>query len=111
MGADFKAERVQLAGTGLSLQSGSDSIHIFLQLKPCKSVYEFKAEDPPRGRPAIHIHVHSTTPPGIAVHQAGYEMRLEFGKKKDGKIPGKLYLCLPDDAKSCIAGSFTLNAD
>jgi hypothetical protein len=33
---------------------------------------------------------------------------LEFGKEKDGKVPGKIYLCMPDDSKSYIAGTFTL---
>jgi hypothetical protein len=41
----------------------------------------------------------------------GYALRLEFGADKDGRIPGKIYLCLPDDRKSWLAGSFTLQID
>jgi hypothetical protein len=112
LGADFKADKVQLQNTGLHLQSGRDNIHIFLTFKPGKDVYEYKATDPKAGiRPAIHVHILSTQPPSVAVHQQGYDMRLEFGKEKDGKIPCKLYLCLPDDSKSCIAGTFTLDAE
>ena len=33
-------------------------------------------------------------------------MRLEFGKLSGGKLPGKIYLCLPDQEKSFIAGTF-----
>jgi hypothetical protein len=36
-----------------------------------------------------------------------FAMKLEFGKSSGGKLPGKIYLCLPDEAKSCVAGTFT----
>lgn len=35
-----------------------------------------------------------------------YAMQLEFGQLSGGKLPGKIYLCLPDKEKSFIAGSF-----
>jgi hypothetical protein len=112
MGADFKVDKVQMQGTILTLESGRDRIIIFLTFKPGKDIYEYKADDPQAGiRPAIHLQIQSTQPPGMAVHLKGYEMRLEFGKEKDGKIPGKLYLSLPDDSNSCIAGNFSLNAE
>jgi len=31
---------------------------------------------------------------------------LEFGNISGNKIPGKIYLCLPDKAKSFVAGTF-----
>jgi len=36
-----------------------------------------------------------------------FAMKLEFGKTSGGKLPGKIYLCLPDETKSCVAGTFT----
>ena len=36
----------------------------------------------------------------------GFAMRLEFGTAKDGKIPGKIHLRLPDEAGSFVAGTF-----
>jgi hypothetical protein len=36
-----------------------------------------------------------------------YALQLEFGELGDGKMPGKIYLCLPDDAKSRVAGTFS----
>jgi hypothetical protein len=36
----------------------------------------------------------------------GYAMKLEFGQLAGNKIPGKIYLCLPDDSKSRVAGTF-----
>lgn len=35
-----------------------------------------------------------------------YTLALEFGQEKDGKLPGKIQLSLPDEAKSHVAGSF-----
>ncbi len=35
-----------------------------------------------------------------------YALRLEFGQLSGGKLPGKIYLCLPDLEKSFVAGSF-----
>ena len=35
-----------------------------------------------------------------------YAMRLEFGELKDGKIPGRIYLCVLDREKSFIRGKF-----
>jgi hypothetical protein len=34
-------------------------------------------------------------------------LRLEFGAADGGKLPGKIYLCLPDESKSYVAGTFT----
>ena len=39
----------------------------------------------------------------------GYALKLELGSPDAaGKIPGKIYLCLPDDQHSYVAGSFDL---
>ena len=39
----------------------------------------------------------------------GYALRLEFGESAGGKLPGKIYLCLPDAEKSFIRGAFELS--
>jgi hypothetical protein len=36
----------------------------------------------------------------------GYAMRLEFGPLARNRLPGKIYLCLPDAEKSYVLGSF-----
>ena len=36
----------------------------------------------------------------------GYAMKLAFGQAAGGRISGKLYLALPDEAKSFVAGNF-----
>ena len=37
----------------------------------------------------------------------GYAMKLQFGQPSDNKLPGEIYLCLPDKTKSYLAGIFT----
>jgi hypothetical protein len=37
----------------------------------------------------------------------GYALRLEFGELANNRLPGKIYLCLPDPEKSYVLGSFT----
>jgi hypothetical protein len=37
-----------------------------------------------------------------------YAMKLEFGKAKDGMVPARIYVCLPDDGRSVVAGTFML---
>ncbi len=34
-------------------------------------------------------------------------MRLEFGPLENGRLPGKIYLCTPDDDQSYLLGTFT----
>lgn len=38
----------------------------------------------------------------------GYAMELKFDAAQKRKIPGHIYLCLPDDSKSYLAGNFTV---
>ena len=38
----------------------------------------------------------------------GYAMELKFDPAKKRKVSGHIYLCLPDDSKSYIAGTFTV---
>lgn len=36
----------------------------------------------------------------------GYALKLQFGAVTNGQLPGRIYLCVPDDEKSCLAGTF-----
>jgi len=36
-----------------------------------------------------------------------YAMKIEFGTLGSTRMTGKIYLCLPDDLKSCVAGTFS----
>ncbi len=37
---------------------------------------------------------------------AGYALQIEFGQPAGNRLPGKMYLCTPDDEKSYVAGTF-----
>jgi len=41
---------------------------------------------------------------------SGYAMRLEFGALANNHLPGKIYLCIPDDEKSYLLGTFNADA-
>ncbi|MGA3283114.1 MAG: hypothetical protein ABSD57_01470 [Verrucomicrobiota bacterium] len=41
--------------------------------------------------------------------QGGYALRIEFGQPVGKQLPGKIYLCTPDEMKSYVVGAF--NAD
>lgn len=43
----------------------------------------------------------------ITVFPAGYGLTLELGPRSGGKLSGKIYLSLPDEAKTFVAGAFT----
>jgi hypothetical protein len=38
---------------------------------------------------------------------SGYALRLEFDAITNGHLPGRIYLCTPDEAKSVVVGSFS----
>ena len=60
------------------------------------------------GTPHIHMayKVEGKRLPETEIHTDKYTMSLEFGAVKDGKIPGKINLRLPDEAESFVVGSF-----
>lgn len=41
-------------------------------------------------------------------YDGGYAMRLEFGALANNRMPGKIYLCTPDETKSYVAGTFNV---
>ena len=50
-----------------------------------------------------HVHVHARTKAWAV--STNYTMRLEFGSTMAGKTTGKIYLCMPDDERTYIAGT------
>jgi hypothetical protein len=40
------------------------------------------------------------------VQTTGYALRIEFGNPASNYIPGKIYLCAPDELKSFVVGNF-----
>ena len=114
-GFDISEPRVAELRQGKDVFPDAD-INVFLFLKPGESLegktYEVAATDEVKvGAPHVHIHRIPTgekLPKGMA-YPNKFAMKLEFGKAKDGKIPGKIYVCLPDEQKSYVAGTFAID--
>lgn len=101
----------------LTLRDGEDffpdhAFTIFLFLKkgesPENRIFEYTRES---GFGSPHIHMkwkeEGEDVPKTKIWMRDYAMSLRFGKRSGKEIPGKIYLCVPDEMKSYIAGSFT----
>lgn len=113
-GRDFALERATVQGGVLSFRQGSKTpqevgvtIHLFAR----------RSED--LSGKSINIDANRTNAPKVVLRwkdeqeqpvtqtlHEGYALRLEFGQAADGRLPGKILLCAPDEAKSWMAGSF-----
>ncbi len=40
-------------------------------------------------------------------YRSGYALKASFGQPNEGKLPGRIFLALPDDQQSFLAGTFT----
>ncbi len=47
---------------------------------------------------------------GRESYESGYALRLEFGTLAKNRLPGKIYVCLPDEGKSYLMGTFSADA-
>ena len=56
----------------------------------------------------VSIHWRQDDSPQIQTYPAGYALILELGQISGGKLPGKIFLAVPDDAHSTIAGTFVI---
>ncbi|EMI15467.1 hypothetical protein RMSM_07609 [Rhodopirellula maiorica SM1] len=98
----------------LAHREGNDDLHewiIFTFLdegeKPDGKTFDI---NPNSGFSSPHVHFRNATAEGgldSDVFMSEYAMKLEFGQATGGKLPGKIYLCLPDAKKSLLRGTFT----
>ena len=115
-GVKFKIEKASIQNGILTLRQGKEffadqEFVIFTFLKEGETLegkkFKVKTDD---GFGAPHIHfkykVEGSRLPKSEIFSKGHTMKLEFGKASAKKISGKIYLCLPDKAKSFVAGSF-----
>jgi DNA-directed RNA polymerase subunit RPC12/RpoP len=111
-GQGFACQKAILHGGILTLrQSRSDlpDVRVFLYLRP------MYAEEL-RGK-SMNVTTNDTAPTRVGIRwndgrektetfTNGYALKLEFGEPAERRLPGKIYLCLPDEAKSRVAGTF-----
>ncbi len=108
-GLDFLTQRATLQGGKLDLRSGGTGLAVQLFAK--------QGED--LAGQSINIEASRTNSPKVILRwkdeeeksvtkniREGYALRLEFGQATNARMPAKIYLCTPDDAKSYVAGTF-----
>jgi len=116
-GEKFVSKSAEISNGILTIRDGEDffpdhAVMIFLFLKkdekPEKKSYNISRTS---GFGSPHIHLkwkpENSKVPKTKIFTKDYSMRLNLGTIKNGKLPGKIYLCLPDEMKSVVAGSFT----
>jgi len=64
---------------------------------------QVKPTDPLAPRVAVHWRDADRT---SQIFHGGYAMKVEFGAISNNVLPGKIFLCLPDEPKSWVAGTF-----
>jgi hypothetical protein len=117
-GVEFKPDVVKYEAGRLWLRQGKEvfadgEVSIVLTLKPGESLEkrEYSFTPAKGGDPAISLSTHAKTDklPKLESFNDKYALKLTFGEKdKDGKIPGTIYLSLPDAARSFVAGKFSV---
>ena len=126
-GRPFKAQAVELQQVFLTFRQGSlpnqQEFRLMLSpLNPTNPAVAVDLNDPTRLNGQIitvsssdgqfqrpHLTVDSSLPQDYTSGIGGpddYVMRLEFGEFKDGKLPGRIYLCALAGGKSFIRGKF-----
>ena len=115
-GEGFLCERALLQGGTLHLRQGSTSppqlgisIQFFAKLgeELSKKTIEITPDRSPP-LPRVTLHWKDDQDKAVTKHfPEGYALRVEFGEAAGGQIPGKIFISLPDDAKSFAAGTFT----
>jgi hypothetical protein len=111
-GRAFTLEHASLTGSNLTLRVGrSGSVDLGL------NIYFFNRQPEELAGKTAEIKPSDTTAPRITLRwkdekkesktfHSGYAMKVEFGTPENGVLPGKIFVSLPDDSKSWIAGTF-----
>ena len=115
-GKNFTVEKATIQNDILILRQGKDffadlEVIIFLFLKKGEElqgkVYNI-SKDQKSWAPHIHMRWKEggKNLPVPKIFTSGYAMRLEFGNKENGTLPGRISLSLPDEFESFISGAF-----
>lgn len=111
-GRFFKAERMILNSDGLTIRTAQyppeAGITIYLRPNSIESLFGksllFETNTP--GAPTVLLRWNKQGREADQAENTGYALRLEFGQPSGNTIPGKIYLCAPDQFKSYVVGNF-----
>jgi hypothetical protein len=114
-GQGFRCEQASLRGGTLTLAQGQEgspdlrlSVRLFARQSEDlggKSIEVTAERRPPLPRVVLGWKDGQGQPRREKL-ESGYALKLTFGPVVDGRLPGKLYLCLNDEARSFVAGYF-----
>jgi len=114
-GASFSVAHAVYSDKKLSLRdgSGNDSRYFVINLNLSGDAlpgvsYDLSSSGT-TGLPDVKMnwHENGSQTTTSRLFAGGYALKLKFGNRNKNNIPAKIYLCLPDDQKSYVAG--TLN--
>ncbi len=115
-GEAFVVESAKVENNILTLRQGKDflpdrAVTIFMFLKKGEALEgrTFNiATDHGFGAPHIHMKWRDggKKVPETKIFMKEYALRLQFKEKENGALPGSIFLSLPDDSKSFVAGTF-----
>ena len=118
-GEPFTLERAELQGGVLSLRQGHEffadlEFKLFLFVDSYTRLegqyLDILDEENPPVKSVPHVYM-SWKPdpkslPKSKSWTGDYLIRLKFGQMRNGRLPGEIYLCLPDMKQSFVAGTF-----
>ena len=115
-GKGFVCERATLQGGTLTLRQGRSGptdfgivIRLFAQQGEelsGKAVEVTADRIPPLPRVTLRWRDEGQPKASTEDIREGYAMKLVFGPAANERIPARIYICLPDEAKSFVAGTF-----
>ena len=114
-GENFLAQRVTLQGGTLNFRQGPNwppelglTVNLFANRGEELAGRTVQIEPSRTNSPKVTLRwKNDQDQPATKSFRSGYALRLEFGQVAGGRVPGRVYLCTPDDAKSYVAGTFT----
>ena len=68
--------------------------------------YEIQSVDSDNTNPHVKMTWNEGDVVQTSTFNKGYGMKLQFDQAINRTVSGKIYLCFPDDSKSCVAGTF-----
>jgi hypothetical protein len=112
-GSDFVCDRAVLQGNQLNLRMGREwppqlglSIHLYARSPEDLSGRSALVTSNNIRSPRVVLRWREGQTNRVETFTNGYALKLEFGALKGNRLPGKIYLCVPDQNQSCVAGVF-----
>ena len=107
-GMDFAAKTASFKNGDLKIRAGNgmllDIYHLDASIEGRS--YEIQPDDGGNTNPHVKITWNEGGVIQTATFNKGYGMKLQFDQAINRKVSAKIYLCFPDDSKSCVAGIF-----